>query len=87
MGHEDTLFLNERGSKLSRVMIFIIIKKLKTLQELVRKLTSHIETFICNSFITKRRRFNNNSKMMGHESITTTERYLHVDKKHLIRSL
>lgn len=87
-GHEDTLFLNERGSKLSRVMIFIIIKKLKNLAGISKKIGPHT---LRHSFATHLLQNGADlitiQKMMGHESITTTERYLHVDKKHLIRSV
>mgnify|MGYP001468392514 FL=1 len=87
-GHEDTLFLNERGSKLSRVMIFIIIKKLKNLAGISKKIGPHT---LRHSFATHLLQNGADlitiQKMMGHESITTTERYLHVDKKHLINSV
>lgn len=87
-GHEDTLFLNERGSKLSRVMIYIIIKKLKNLAGISKKIGPHsLRHSFATHLIQNGADLITIQKMMGHESITTTERYLHVDKKHLISSV
>ena len=85
---EDTLFLNERGTNLSRNMIFIIINKLKKQSNINKKIGPHT---LRHSFATHLIENGANlitiQKMMGHESITTTERYLHINKKHLIDSL
>ena len=87
-GSEDTVFLNDRGNKLTRVMIFIILKKLKKLSNINKKIGPHT---LRHSFATHLIENGANlitiQKMMGHESITTTERYLHVNKKHLIDSV
>ena len=87
-GFEDTVFLNERGSKLTRVMIFIIIKKLKNLSGINKKIGPHtLRHSFATHLIQNGADLITIQKMMGHESITTTERYLHVDKKHLIKSV
>ena len=87
-GFEDTVFLNERGSKLSRIMIFIIIKKLKNISGIKKKIGPHtLRHSFATHLIQNGADLITIQKMMGHESITTTERYLHVDKKHLIKSV
>ena len=87
-GSEDTVFLNERGNKISRVMIFIILKKLKNLTEIKKKIGPHtLRHSFATHLIQNGADLITIQKMMGHESITTTERYLHVNKKHLIESM
>ena len=87
-GHEDTLFINERGSGLTRVMIYLIIKDLSKKTEIKKKIGPH--TFR-HSFATHL--LENGAdlitiqNMLGHENIVTTERYLHVNKKHLLESM
>ena len=83
-GHEDTLFLNRRGKKLTRAMIFTIIRQLATAIGLKKKISPH--TFR-HSFATHL--LENGAdlraiqQMLGHESITTTEIYVHLDRSHL----
>lgn len=83
-GHEDTLFLNRRGKKLTRAMIFTIIKRLTEATGLRKKVSPH--TFR-HSFATHL--LENGAdlraiqQMLGHESITTTEIYVHLDRSHL----
>lgn len=85
-GHGDTLFLNRRGKKLTRAMIFTIIRNLTTAAGLQKKISPH--TFR-HSFATHL--LENGAdlraiqQMLGHESITTTEIYLHLDRSHLRR--
>ena len=87
-GCEDTLFLNERGSGLSRVMIFIILKELKKQSNINKKIGPHtLRHSFATHLIENGADLITIQKMMGHESITTTERYLHVSKKHLIESV
>jgi len=87
-GSEDTLFLNERGSGLSRVMIYIILNDLKIKAEINKKIGPHT---LRHSFATHL--LENGAdlitiqNMLGHENIVTTERYLHVDRKHLVESV
>ncbi len=81
---EDTLFLNRRGKQLSRNMIFMIIKDLVIKAGIDKKVSPH--TFR-HSFATHL--LENGAdlraiqQMLGHESITTTEIYMHVDRSHL----
>ncbi|MAU63938.1 MAG: tyrosine recombinase [Flavobacteriaceae bacterium] len=87
-GFEDTLFLNERGTILSRVMIFLILKKLKKASNIKKKIGPHtLRHSFATHLIENGADLITIQKMMGHESITTTERYLHVNKKHLIDSV
>lgn len=84
--HEDTLFLNRRGKQLSRAMIFTIIKQLAETIGLKKKISPH--TFR-HSFATHLLQNNADLRsiqlMLGHESITTTEIYVHLDKSHLTK--
>ena len=85
---EDTLFLNERGTNLSRNMIFIIVNKLKKQSNINKKIGPHtLRHSFATHLIENGADLITIQKIMGHESITTTERYLHVNKKHLIDSL
>ncbi len=81
---EDILFLNRRGRKLSRVMIFTIIKNLVKKVGLERNISPH--TFR-HSFATHLIEGGANlravQEMLGHESIITTEIYTHLDKEYL----
>lgn len=83
-GHEDTLFLNRRGKQLTRAMIFTIIRRLSDASGLRKKISPH--TFR-HSFATHL--LENGAdlraiqQMLGHESITTTEIYVHMDRSHL----
>lgn len=83
-GHEDTLFLNRRGKQLTRAMIFTIIKQLAIKIDLNKTISPH--TFR-HSFATHLLENGADLRtiqlMLGHESITTTEIYMHVDKSHL----
>jgi integrase/recombinase XerD len=83
-GHENTLFLNRRGQKLSRVMIFTIIKSLAKATGLRKNISPH--TFR-HSFATHLIEGGADLRavqdMLGHESITTTEIYTHLDRDYL----
>jgi integrase/recombinase XerD len=80
----DTVFLNRRGKQLTRVMIFTIIKRLAEKAELKKNISPH--TFR-HSFATHLLENGADLRaiqlMLGHESITTTEIYMHVDRSHL----
>ncbi len=86
--HEDFLFLNRRGKQLTRAMIFTIIKRLAEQIGLKKNISPH--TFR-HSFATHL--LENGAdlraiqQMLGHESITTTEVYMHVNRKHLTEVL
>ncbi|MEO5788721.1 site-specific tyrosine recombinase/integron integrase [Gelidibacter sp.] len=81
---KDTLFLNHRGKQLTRAMIFTIIKRLAEKIELKKTISPH--TFR-HSFATHLLENGADLRaiqlMLGHESITTTEIYMHVDRSHL----
>ena len=83
-GFEDTLFLNRRGKCLTRQMIFIILKDLAIKINLKKKISPHT---LRHSFATHLLQNGADlrviQQMLGHESITTTEIYVHVDKTHL----
>ena len=87
-GYEDTLFINNRGKKLTRVMIYIILNNTAKEIGIDKKISPHV---IRHSFATHLIENGANiisiQKMMGHENIVTTEKYLHVKKKHLIDSV
>ncbi|MDI1256753.1 MAG: site-specific tyrosine recombinase XerD [Flavobacterium sp.] len=83
-GHEDTLFLNRRGSKLTRAMVFTIIKNLATKINLNKAISPH--TFrhsFATHLLENGADLRSIQLMLGHESITTTEIYVHLDRKHL----
>lgn len=88
VGHEDFVFLNRRGKQLSRAMIFTIIKRLAEDIGLNKNISPH--TFR-HSFATHL--LENGAdlraiqQMLGHESITTTEVYMHVNRSHLAKVL
>jgi len=81
---QDTLFLNRRGNELTRAMIFHIVKELTEKAGIQKNISPH--TFR-HSFATHL--LENGAdlraiqQMLGHESITTTEIYTHLDKRHL----
>jgi integrase/recombinase XerD len=81
---KDTLFLNRRGKQLSRAMICTIVKTLGTKAGIQKNISPH--TFR-HSFATHLLENGADLRaiqmMLGHESITTTEIYMHVDTKHL----
>ena len=83
-GHEDFVFLNNRGAKLTRVMIFLIIQKLTEEIGLKKKISPH--TFrhsFATHLIEGGADLRAVQEMLGHESITTTEIYTHLDKEYL----
>jgi integrase/recombinase XerD len=83
-GNENIVFLNRRGAQLTRVMIFTIIKQLAEAIDLKKNISPH--TFR-HSFATHLIEGGANlraiQEMLGHESITTTEIYTHLDQRFL----
>ena len=83
-GHEDYIFLNRRGKKLTRVMIFYIIKELAGSAGIRKKVSPHI---FRHSFATHLVEGGADlrviQEMLGHESILTTEIYTHLDTNYL----
>lgn len=82
--YQDILFLNRRGKQLTRAMIFTIVKQLGEKAGIKKTISPH--TFR-HSFATHLLENGADLRaiqlMLGHESITTTEIYMHVDKSHL----
>ncbi|PCJ93218.1 MAG: tyrosine recombinase XerD [Flavobacteriaceae bacterium] len=87
-GFEDTLFLNRRGKQLSRAMVFTIIKQLAEKIGLHKSISPH--TFR-HSFATHLLQNGADlraiQQMLGHENITTTEVYMHLDRTDLANTL
>ena len=83
-GFEDTLFLNRHGKGLTRQMIFMILKDLAIKINLNKKISPHT---LRHSFATHLLKNGADlraiQQMLGHESITTTEVYIHLDKSYL----
>lgn len=83
-GFEDTLFLNRRGKQLTRAMIFTIIKDLAVKINLNKNISPH--TFrhsFASHLLENGADLRSIQLMLGHESITTTEIYVHLDRKFL----
>ena len=83
-GHEDFIFLNRNGRQLSRVMVFYIIKELAKKMNLKKKISPH--TFrhsFATHLIDGGADLRAVQEMLGHESITTTEIYTHLDRDYL----
>jgi len=87
-GQEDMLFLNRRGSQLTRVMVFLILKALAKKAGITKNISPH--TFR-HSFATHLVEGGADlravQEMLGHESITTTEIYTHLDREFLRNTL
>ena len=87
-GHQDIIFLNNRGSKLSREMIFTIVKALVKKSTINKNVSPH--TFrhsFATHLIEGGADLRAVQEMLGHESITTTEIYTHLDKDYLRSNL
>jgi integrase/recombinase XerD len=83
-GHEDIVFLNRRGKQLTRVMVFLIIKDLAKRIGLTKPISPH--TFrhsFASHLVEGGADLRAVQDMLGHESITTTEIYTHIDKDYL----
>ena len=83
-GHENFVFLNRRGQKLTRIMVFLIVKDIAMRADITKNISPH--TFR-HSFATHLVEGGADLKaiqdMLGHESITTTEIYTHLDTEYL----
>lgn len=87
-GEEDILFLNRRGKRLSRIMIFLIIKELAQKAGITKNISPH--TFrhsFATHLIEGGASLRAVQEMLGHESITTTEIYTHLDREFLRETL
>lgn len=87
-GCDDLAFLNRRGGKLTRQMIFIMIREAASLSGIAKRVSPHT---LRHSFATHLLEGGANlrviQELLGHESIATTEVYLHVDRRMLRREL
>lgn len=87
-GQEDVLFLNRRGSALSRVMVFLILKDLTEKAGIKKNIHPHV---LRHSFATHLVEAGADlravQEMLGHKSITTTEIYTHLDRSYLRSTL
>ena len=82
----DTLFLNRRGKQLTRAMIFTIIKQLAVKINLGKNISPHtLRHSFATHLLTNGADLRAIQQMLGHESITTTEIYVHVDSSHLAK--
>ncbi len=87
-GEEDALFISRRGRRLTRVMVFYIIKAVAERAGIMKEISPHT---LRHSFATHLLEGGANlraiQQMLGHESISTTEIYIHVDRTHLRREI
>ncbi|TDE07814.1 site-specific tyrosine recombinase XerD [Flavobacterium sandaracinum] len=87
-GFEDTLFLNRRGRQLTRAMIFTIIKNLAIKIDLNKTISPHtLRHSFATHLLENGADLRSIQLMLGHESITTTEIYVHLDRKFLTEVL
>lgn len=82
--YQNTVFLNRRGSKLTRAMVFTIVKQLAATVGLKKNISPHsFRHSFATHLITNGADLRAVQQMLGHESILTTEIYTHLDRKHL----
>jgi len=87
-GFSDILFLNNRGTKLTRNMIFIIVRKGAENAGVEKTIGPHsLRHSFATHLVENGADISSVQQMLGHSSITTTERYLHMSKKHLQETL
>ena len=87
-GEEDMVFLNRRGKRLSRVMIFLIIKDLAKAAGIKKTISPHtLRHSFATHLVEGGADLRAVQEMLGHESITTTENYTHLDREYLRKTL
>lgn len=87
-GYQDIVFLNQHGRQLTRAMIFTIVKQTVANAGMEKKISPH--TFrhsFATHLLENGADLRSIQLMMGHENITTTEVYMHLDTQHLSKSL
>jgi integrase/recombinase XerD len=83
-GEEDIVFLNRRGSGLSRVYVFLLIKQLAELAGIKKTISPHtLRHSFATHLVEGGADLRAVQEMLGHESITTTEIYTHLDREYL----
>jgi len=83
-GEEDMVFLNRRGSRLSRVYIFMLIKQLAEMAGIKKSISPHtLRHSFATHLVEGGADLRAVQEMLGHESITTTEIYTHLDREYL----
>ena len=83
-GEEDMVFLNRRGSRLSRVYVFMLIKQLAELAGIKKIISPHtLRHSFATHLVEGGADLRAVQEMLGHESITTTEIYTHLDREYL----
>ena len=83
-GEEDMVFLNRRGSRLSRVYIFMLIKQLAETAGVKKTISPHtLRHSFATHLVEGGADLRAVQEMLGHESITTTEIYTHLDREYL----
>ena len=83
-GEEDLVFLNRRGSRLSRVYVFMLIKQLAELAGIRKTISPHtLRHSFATHLVEGGADLRAVQEMLGHESITTTEIYTHLDREYL----
>ncbi len=83
-GHHDTVFLNARGKGISRVMLFYIIKDLAKKAGITKSISPHtLRHSFATCLVEAGADLRAVQQMLGHESITTTEIYTHIDRAYL----
>jgi integrase/recombinase XerD len=87
-GNDDILFLNRRGSMLSRVMIFLMLKDLVRMAGITKNISPHtLRHSFATHLVEGGADLRAVQEMLGHESITTTEIYTHLDREYLRNTL
>ena len=83
-GEEDLVFLNRRGSRLSRVYVFMLIKRLAEMAGIKKTISPHtLRHSFATHLVEGGADLRAVQEMLGHESITTTEIYTHLDREYL----
>jgi integrase/recombinase XerD len=83
-GEEDMVFLNRRGSRLTRVYVFMMIKQLAELAGIKKSISPHtLRHSFATHLVEGGADLRAVQEMLGHESITTTEIYTHLDREYL----
>jgi integrase/recombinase XerD len=87
-GCEDIVFLNRRGGQLSRVMVFYIIRDLARAADIRKEISPHtLRHSFATHLVEGGADLRAVQEMLGHESITTTEIYTHLDRSFLMETL